>query len=269
MSTSRQARRAGWLCTCAVFAAVAISPATLRAAPILLSDVPAYNWYHGCGPTAVGMILGYWDLHGYRNLFQASGLDLYLTSSVQDEISSPAHNAKYDPTPDNPNLSKPPMTSVADFLYTSVDPGSYGGTSLSNARIGLVNYAAYKGYTFTARTDTVFAIYWNNLVKEINAGRPLLLMVDSNADGNPDHFVPAFGYDDRGAEGKWYACYTTWSEDETPAWYPFKRSSPGNSFGVSYLTAAVPEPIPEPLTVALLGAGALVLLRGRRRQRRP
>jgi hypothetical protein len=27
-------------------------------APVLLSGVPAYDWRHGCGPTAAGMVLG-------------------------------------------------------------------------------------------------------------------------------------------------------------------------------------------------------------------
>ena len=30
----------------------------------LLDDVPAYNWYHGCGPTAAASVLAYYDVHG-------------------------------------------------------------------------------------------------------------------------------------------------------------------------------------------------------------
>ena len=62
---------------------------------VVLSNVPAYNWYHGCTPTAVGSVMGYWDLHGYDNLFSASGwAAVSQTVNVQDQISSPAHNAK-------------------------------------------------------------------------------------------------------------------------------------------------------------------------------
>ena len=35
---------------------------------IVISGVPAYYWYRGCGPTSAGMIIGYWDGHGYSNL---------------------------------------------------------------------------------------------------------------------------------------------------------------------------------------------------------
>ncbi|MDY6901512.1 MAG: hypothetical protein SWZ49_26055, partial [Cyanobacteriota bacterium] len=91
-----------------------------------LPSVPAYNWYNGCGPTAAASVLGYWDLFGFSNIFDADGNDVYLTSQVQDQISSPEHNAKYNPTPDNPNLPTPAFTSIADWFRTSVDPLNYG-----------------------------------------------------------------------------------------------------------------------------------------------
>ena len=31
-----------------------------------LSGVPGYAWRHGCGPTAVGMVVGYYDGNGSR-----------------------------------------------------------------------------------------------------------------------------------------------------------------------------------------------------------
>jgi hypothetical protein len=32
-----------------------------------ISGVPYYPWRTGCSPTASGMVLGYWDSHGYPN----------------------------------------------------------------------------------------------------------------------------------------------------------------------------------------------------------
>ncbi|MEA1945109.1 MAG: hypothetical protein U9N07_07250, partial [Euryarchaeota archaeon] len=32
-----------------------------------ISGVPAYLWRYGCAPTAAGMVLMYWDSHGYPN----------------------------------------------------------------------------------------------------------------------------------------------------------------------------------------------------------
>lgn len=192
--------------------------------PIILSEVPAYEWYHGCGPTAAGSIIGYWDLHGYPNLFSAAGWDqVRLTANVQDQISSPAHNAKYDPTPDNSNLPVPPATSIADFYQTSVDPLEYGGSYVALADNALKGYANYRGYIFNAFTRAYGTQFtWANLVNEINHGRPVLFAVDTDGTGETDHSVPVFGYDDRGAGGLWYACFTTWTEEETVAWYQFQ-----------------------------------------------
>jgi hypothetical protein len=39
---------------------------------VVISDVPAYNWHHGCGPTAAGMIFGYYDGRGYDDLVPGS-----------------------------------------------------------------------------------------------------------------------------------------------------------------------------------------------------
>lgn len=95
------------------------------AAPVIIEDIPAYNWYHGSGPTAAASVLGYRDLHGYPDLFDASGKDVFLSSNVQDQVPSPEHDAKYDPGPDDATLPVPPQTSIADFFRTSVDQ-AYG-----------------------------------------------------------------------------------------------------------------------------------------------
>lgn len=112
----------------------------------IIDSVPAYSWYHGCGPTAAGSIIGYWGLHGYPNLFNASGQNVFLTQNVQDEISSPQHNAKYHPTPDALG-PVPAFTSIADWFRTSVDPLGFGSSYLiPYARDAFIGYASYRGY---------------------------------------------------------------------------------------------------------------------------
>ena len=34
------------------------------AGEVLIAGVPSYAWHDGCGPTATGMIVGYYDTHG-------------------------------------------------------------------------------------------------------------------------------------------------------------------------------------------------------------
>ncbi len=237
-------------------------------APVLLADVAAYNWYHGCGPTAAGSIFGFWDLHGYANLFVASGAAVYLTSNVQDHISSPEHNAKYDGW-DDPSLPVPPKTSIADWFMTSVDPLPDGWSYQSDAPGAFTGYGAYRGYNFSA-WDKAYGpdgFTWSAFRGEINAGRPMLFLVDSSGVGETDYFVPVFGYDDRGQDGLWYVMYTTWSVEETVEWRPFQGMGDEWDWGVGYATFVQPEgpPVPEPGTWILLGSGILTALGLRRK----
>ncbi len=39
------------------------------AGDVLINDVPAFSWCYGCSPTAAGMMMGYYDRHGYPNLY--------------------------------------------------------------------------------------------------------------------------------------------------------------------------------------------------------
>lgn len=58
------------------------------------------------------------------------------------------------------------------------------------------------------------------------AGRCCSLLTQRGAD-RQDHAIPVIGYDDRGADGLWYGMHTTWSEDETVVWEPFRGSNKG------------------------------------------
>lgn len=234
-----------------------IAPCTAHSTPIVLDNVPSYNWYHGCSPTAGAMILGYWDLRGYDNLFSdASGWDeVRHTSNVRDEISSPAHNAKYDSNPDNPNLPEPPDTSIADFMGTSQGSLGYGGTWTSNIDDGIASYAAYKGYSFDSN---YIPVEWDLFVDQVNLGNPMKV-------GITGHSMVGFGYEDRGEDGLWYASYNTWHEDEAVNWYNFnnvRNLASVTPFGGS------PAPVPEPATMILFGVGLVGLVGSRIRKKK-
>jgi hypothetical protein len=238
--------------------ATVVTPSVTFGAKVVLDEVPAYDWYHGCAPTAAGSVFGYWDLNGFDNLFDASDWDaIRLTVNVQDQISSPARNAKYDPTPDNPFLPDPPDTSIADFMHTSEEWRSFGGTSPGYIRRGVEDYAEYRGYQFNCAWHWWDEVLTDVLRAEIDAGRPMLFGVDSDASGRGnslievgDHIVPVFGYDDRGVDGFWYGFYTTWSEEENITWAKFNQQTRGTRWGVATIWHVRPEggfpAVPEP-----------------------
>lgn len=230
---------------------------------VVIENVPAYRWYHGCGPTAAASILGYWDINGYGNIFDATGDDVFLTSNVKDHISSPAHNAKYDPTTNAP-WPAPEPDSIASFFRTSVDPLRYGWSYNRFADDAFMGYADHRGYDFFATQSSVFdGFSWDQFVSEINSQRPSLFLVDTNSDGSTDHFVPAIGYDDRGALGRYYGFYTTRSESETVEWRRFAPIAAGVSWGVYGATmvgpVSVPAPIPVPAPFVLLASAFGIL----------
>jgi len=266
---------------------ILVTPNLAHSYPLVLDLVPSYHWYHGCSPTASANIIGYWDLHGYDGLFTASGWkEVKYTDNVQDEISSPEHNAKYDARPDSPDLPHPPNTSIADFMGTGQGSLGYGATYVSNIDNGIENYAAYQGYSFDAQ---YMGSTWENFINEIDLGNPVVLNVDSSGNGRIDHSMTGIGYDDRGADGLWYASYNTWHESETINWYQFRRTSSDYGFGlysmayvhpldspiggmdISYMDfnqLQGPVPAPEPATVLLFGTGLVGLIGSRLRKKK-
>jgi len=228
-----------------------------NATSVVLSDMPAYNWYHGCGPTAAASIFGYYDLNGYDSLFDASGWDdVRLTSNVEDEISSPAHNEKYNPPLDE-SAPAPPDTSIADFFHPSENK-PYGWSYLRDADDAFREYANYRGYNdWGAWNERFGAFTWDDFTNEIDNDRPMMFLIDTNADGGTDHFVPVFGYDDKTMK---YACYTTWSEKEAISWRSFQGL--GKYWGIGSATFVSPgasDAVPEPATMIFFCVGLIGL----------
>jgi hypothetical protein len=217
---------------------------------VVISGVPTYLWRHGCGPTAAGMMIGYWDSKpGYEWLI--SGSASTQTTAVNEVIASTTgvqnHYTDYALPDDGasptilPDKSELPVgdehadNSIADFMHTSqsYSGNKYGWSWFSDFGPALVediqmsnNPGGFTGYSTNLYYDSTL---WNTFKAEIDAGRPVGLLVDSSGDGTSDHFIPAFGYDESSGVKK-YAAYNTW--DYSLHWYDFGPMTNGKPWGI-------------------------------------
>ncbi|MCC7204368.1 MAG: hypothetical protein IT441_04765 [Phycisphaeraceae bacterium] len=215
----------------------------------VIASVPAYEWWFGCTPTAVGMLMGYYDQAGYINLMPgnastqtdavneaiaSSGNGFYINGDTavtpgtpgsghipdyalyggnagnDEDLSSPIPDmSELDPTNAHAN------DSIADFLGTSrsslgLEMGGTWGTYIA---AGVMAYFTYRGYTDVAAAVTIAwgSLSWDAYTAQIDADQPVLLSVDSDGNGTVDHTVLAIGYDRQTHQ---YACHRTWETDD-------------------------------------------------------
>jgi hypothetical protein len=223
-------------------------------AAVTLAGVPPYLWRHGCGPTAVGMVVGYWDARGFDDLIPGSADT--QTAAVTQAIASggsastpyPAGSEQHyedcaSPEDTPPNLQQDSVLQqartphadncLADFMRTSRSTaGNYYGWSWSNDIISSFNgYVSLRSpyYVPAARMYYFASTLTFGVVKqEIDAGRPMVFLVDSDGDGNTDHFVAIVGYND--GPPQTYLYYDTWDLQTHEA--EFRGMTAGNPWGV-------------------------------------
>jgi hypothetical protein len=224
-----------------------------NATPRVIDGVPDYLWRHGCGPTAVGMVVGYYDSHGYSDLYPGEGAT--QTSEVDQCIASQGSGIRGSGLQQHYEDYSLPMDSgsptvladrsatfpagchtddcIGDFMHTSWSKdGNYYGWSWSN-RIApaFTSFVALRnsGYGRVCAEYRISSLSWGLLVAEIDAGRPMVFLVDSDGDGGTDHFVTVVGYSD--SPDQQYGCLDTWS----PAgirWCRFRGMSSSYAWGV-------------------------------------
>ena len=221
------------------------------------SRVPVYRWRDGCAPTSTGMVLGYWDGHGFprprpgrrehghprrlpddRLARHAPGLrgttrTTPCPRTTAARMSSPTRARRRPAT-------STPATRVADFMHTS--------WSVDGLAVRLELDRTWSGRrsspTRSSGSRGVTAAYTDHLLRrpargrspsrvlqqEIDAGRPLVLCVDCNGDGRTDHAVAGIGYRETSGYPE-YACWDTWSR--SIRWQRFRGVSEQLSSGAS------------------------------------
>jgi len=218
-------------------------------------SVPSYQWWYGCGTTGMGAMVGFWDVHGYDNLYEASGWDeVSLTKNVQYEIINQEHLDRHQWSAETP---------VRNFAVPSSDPpisiGGFAGQGVGDSRDyqltgsaedGLEGYTAYKGYDFDVerRPTTISNLdeLWELTKYEIEAGRPVLAYVASGS-GDPDHYVPVLGVSEI-EDNRSYQHFNhssthsaMWGEYEDPLWHSFGTEDQVPQWGIDVLYFMRPE----------------------------
>lgn len=234
----------------------------------VISGVPSYMWRHGCGPTAAGMVIGYWDGHGASRLIpgDASTQTYDVDQAIATGDYADTHYADYSlpmdysPGPLLADKSEPPSgdehpsDSLADFMKTSWSAADnyYGWSWFSDVDNSLRGYVAYANaeygasYVPTSYNQNWGTFTWEKFVVEINADRPMVFLVDTDGNGSTDHFVPAIGYRDSGSYQE-YACFDTWTVGRV-RWEQFRHMGSGRPWGIygaTYFDLSGTEP-PDP-----------------------
>ena len=209
---------------------------------VLISDIPTYIWHRGCGPTALGMIIGYYDLHGFDDLYQDS--NSIQTNDINMLIASDEHYSDYSLALDYyPNLLQDISetgiphqdNSIADFMQTSKSScGNYWGWSWSSD-IGTAfeDYVHFRNPSYITNTEYEYFSNnsWNEYKIEIDNNRPVMILVDTDGDNLTDHFVVGFGYNDVSQE---FVCYDTW--DNNMHGYAWNGMANGINYGIHGFT---------------------------------
>lgn len=215
----------------------------------VISGVPTYLWQHGCGPTALGMLIGYYDSHGYPNLVPgvASSQNSAVNAMIADDSDSPTCGG---PASDHYQDYSCPI----DYSPTMLtDRSVTGGTHTDNCVADFMKtsqsaYSNYYGWSWFSAVDNAFRDYvnfidpsltpiannyyysqftWEDYMAEIDNNRPVVLLVDTDGNGGTDHFITAVGYDDAATA---YGLYNTW--DHSLHWYPWREMQSGSPWGI-------------------------------------
>ncbi len=216
-------------------------------------NVPSYEWYFGCGPTAMASVMGFWDLNGYGNLFDASGWDEVGTMQyVKDHAASPEWIASYA-TLSSTDTVQPGYfdNSLAGFANSGKgNTYHHTGTPRGGAGNSLEDYPEFRGYDgWNVQAEQLLGAdvkaLWETLNSEIQAGRVAMAYLATGSD--PNHYVPVFGTAKSG-DKLYYAHYNhssthsvVWGETEDALWHEFSGLTEADGWGIDTIYFLRPE----------------------------
>lgn len=223
-----------------------------------LADWVEYDWLVGCTPTAVSMMIGYWDRNGYGGLMHGNTTKygypvaqaIYSDGFVKD-YGSPTSTDEYFRDPygiirDNSEgdiIHKD--NSIADYVLTGQSRINldYGWSKLYGVSIGIHGWANYRGYGGFQATDYRSVDFsFDRLATEIKSGRPVMASVASSNSGTTDHSIVIVAVNENTRQ---YGFLAGWLDDETlegegVRWASYRHADYGRQWGVHTLVTVMP-----------------------------
>ena len=158
-------------------------------------NVPSYDWHHGCGPTAVGMLLGYYDARYGTGYLGNSQLESIASSEHYYDYSEPLDSLEPMPLPDKSEYGGYHSdNSIADVMRTSFskDGMKYGWSYTTQIAETIESYTSLKGNKIEAQLYDSFTL--QDLKNEIDNDRPFIVFINAGNNGYADHFATVAGY---------------------------------------------------------------------------
>lgn len=222
----------------------------------VIDGVPAYAWRHGCGPTAVGMVVGYYDGRGFPDLYdgdasiqtwdvltgiasQASGVRGEGEQEHYEDYSLPMDDGEATVIPDSSETYPTGChvsDSIADFMHTSwsADDNFYGWSWSNKIAPAFNSYVTLRNPNYIPTATQYWrgngTLTWAILTEEIDNDRPMVFLVDSDGNGGTDHFVTIVGYSD--GPPQQYGCLDTWFPYGQVRWCNFSTMASGVPWGI-------------------------------------
>ena len=238
-----------------------IGTATGSAGDVMINGVPGYLWRDGCGPTAVGMVIGYYDGQGWDNLFPGDATSGYRRGATRPSRAPSSYNDYAMPRRPPSTSSSPTRASSAAPTRPTPSPTSctppgapngapYGGSFSTMIRSGFSNYfkLKYADASITRRRPLSGTnLTWEKVKAEVDAAARWCCSSTERRrrDRSLRHRC---GYRESNGYAE-YGCWDTWNADLI-RWQQFRAVSSAYQWGVwggfTFLRRAAPAPEPTP-----------------------
>ena len=125
---------------------------------------------------------------------------------------------------------------IADYMHTSKSTfdNYYGWAWSDDIGSAFDDYVQQQNSNYSVEFQDYYfyngTLNWSILTSEIDLGRPMVFLVDTDGNDTTDHFVTVIDYRTHGPNNE-YGCWDTW-DDKKIHWEDFNQMSAGVPWGI-------------------------------------